>query len=189
MLTPARPAAQTAPEPALKAAFLLNFARFTEWPPDALPAGGPIVFCSTDAEVAAALQAAAYRDRYRVLEDAAARVVVKNRANGTRNPHAELRQAVSAGEVLASPLVAWPLKALETPPLSDGACALVLARGERDIVCDTALKPYDILALVPIIEGAGGSMVAWDGAPITLTHYATAMACGDATLAIALKST
>ena len=84
-----------------------------------------------DGLVAAALQAAAYRDRYRVLEDAAARVVVKNRANGTRNPHAERRQRVTADDVLASPLVAWPLKALETPPLSDGACALVLARGER----------------------------------------------------------
>ncbi|HAM58491.1 MAG TPA: hypothetical protein DCQ64_25005, partial [Candidatus Rokubacteria bacterium] len=84
-----------------------------------------------DGLVAAALQAAAYRDRYRVLEDAAAGVVVKNRANGTRNPHAELRQAVTADDVLASPPVAWPLKALETPPLSDGACALVLARGER----------------------------------------------------------
>ena len=84
-----------------------------------------------DGLVAAALQAAAYRDRYRVPEDAAARVVVKNRANGTRNPHAERRQRVTADDVLASPLVAWPLKALETPPLSDGACALVLARGER----------------------------------------------------------
>ncbi|OGK77924.1 MAG: hypothetical protein A2X53_18445 [Candidatus Rokubacteria bacterium GWA2_70_23] len=84
-----------------------------------------------DGLVAAALQAAAYRDRYRVPEDAAARVVVKNRANGTRNPHAERRQRVTADDVLASPLVAWPLKALETPPLSDGACALVLARSER----------------------------------------------------------
>ena len=84
-----------------------------------------------DGLVAAALQAAAYRDRYRVPEDAAAGVVVKNRKNGARNPHAERRQPVTADDVLASPLVAWPLKALETPPLSDGACALVLARGER----------------------------------------------------------
>ncbi len=84
-----------------------------------------------DGLVAAALQAAAYRDRYRVPEAAAAGVVVKNRANGARNPHAERRLPVTADDVLASPLVAWPLKALETPPLSDGACAFVLARGER----------------------------------------------------------
>ena len=84
-----------------------------------------------DGLVASALQAGAYRDRYRVSEEAAARVVVKNRASGARNPHAERRQPVTADEVLASPVVAWPLKALETPPLSDGACALVLARGAR----------------------------------------------------------
>lgn len=84
-----------------------------------------------DGLVAAALQAGVYRDRYRVPEEAAARVVVKNRASGVRNPHAERRHTVTAHEVLASPMVAWPLKALETPPLSDGACALVLARGER----------------------------------------------------------
>ena len=58
----------------------------------------------------------------------------------------------------------------------------LLARGERDIVCDTALKPYDILALVPIIEAAGGVITGWDGQPITLAHYASALACGDATL-------
>lgn len=52
----------------------------------------------------------------------------------------------------------------------------MLARGARDIVCDTALKPWDILALVPIVEGAGGTVRAWDGAAITLTHADTALA-------------
>lgn len=55
----------------------------------------------------------------------------------------------------------------------------MLARGERDIVCDTALKPYDILALVPIIDGAGGSIRHWDGAAITLSHYDKVIAKGD----------
>ena len=81
--------------------------------------------------VAAALQASAYRLRYGVPEEAAARVVVKNRANGVRNPHAERRAPVTADEVLASPVVAWPLRELETPPLSDGVCGLVLASAER----------------------------------------------------------
>jgi hypothetical protein len=38
-------AAQTASAAALKAAYLLNFVKFSEWPADALTAGGPIVFC------------------------------------------------------------------------------------------------------------------------------------------------
>ena len=37
--------AQTASEPALKAAFLLNFAKFTEWPAEALAPGDAIVLC------------------------------------------------------------------------------------------------------------------------------------------------
>lgn len=66
--------------------------------------------------------------------------------------------------------------------ISKGDCYAygLLAAGQRDIVCDTALKPYDILALVPIIEGAGGKITGWDGAPITLSHYQSALAAGDA---------
>ncbi len=67
--------------------------------------------------------------------------------------------------------------------IADGDCYAygLLARGERDLVVDAGLKPYDILALVPIIEAASGVITGWDGAPITLTHYNTALAAGDAT--------
>ncbi len=30
---------------------------------------------------------------------------------------------------------------------------------------ETNLKPHDIVALVPIIEGAGGMVTTWDGEP------------------------
>jgi hypothetical protein len=40
--------AQSASAPALKAAYLYNFAKFTEWPGDALPAGAPLVMCVVD---------------------------------------------------------------------------------------------------------------------------------------------
>jgi hypothetical protein len=51
-------ATQTVAEPALKAAFLINFARFTEWPADLRPAAAPLRFCTADADVVAALEAA-----------------------------------------------------------------------------------------------------------------------------------
>ena len=44
-LTGARARAQTATAPVLKAAFLLNLAKFVEWPADVVPAGGPITLC------------------------------------------------------------------------------------------------------------------------------------------------
>src|SRR5690242_10131022 len=51
--------AQTASLPALTAAFLVNFAKFTEWPADHLGPSAPLEFCVADAPVADALQAAA----------------------------------------------------------------------------------------------------------------------------------
>ncbi|MBM3131948.1 MAG: thiolase family protein [Chloroflexi bacterium] len=78
-----------------------------------------------------ALQAMSYSSRYGVTEAQAAGVTVKNRSNALDNPLAHLRQKVTMDEVLRSPLLAWPLKELDMPPRSDGACALVLASEKR----------------------------------------------------------
>ncbi len=40
-------------------------------------------------------------------------------------------------------------------------CAL--AAGFVDLVIETDLKPHDIIALVPIVEGAGGVVTTWEG--------------------------
>ena len=39
----------------------------------------------------------------------------------------------------------------------------MLAAGHIDLVVESGLKPYDIVALIPIIEGAGGVVTGWDG--------------------------
>lgn len=39
----------------------------------------------------------------------------------------------------------------------------LLAAGHIDVVVETSLKPYDIVALVPIIERAGGVVTTWEG--------------------------
>ncbi|SFG96674.1 histidinol-phosphatase [Methylobacterium gossipiicola] len=39
----------------------------------------------------------------------------------------------------------------------------MLAAGQIDLVVEAGLKPYDIVALIPIIEGAGGVVTTWDG--------------------------
>ena len=39
----------------------------------------------------------------------------------------------------------------------------MVAAGQMDAVIESGLKPYDIVALVPIIEGAGGVVTTWDG--------------------------
>ena len=40
-------------------------------------------------------------------------------------------------------------------------CAL--AAGFVDLVIETGIRPHDVVALVPIIEGAGGVVTTWDG--------------------------
>lgn len=39
----------------------------------------------------------------------------------------------------------------------------MLAAGHVDLVIEAGLQPYDIVALVPIIEGAGGIVTNWQG--------------------------
>ena len=56
----------------------------------------------------------------------------------------------------------------------------LLASGFVDIVCEASLKPWDYLALVPIVQGAGGLMTDWQGSPLTLSS-------GDRVLASATK--
>jgi acetyl-CoA C-acetyltransferase len=74
--------------------------------------------------------AAYWRARMDVLghtEEAAARVAVKNRRNAMRNPYAHVKKEVTVDEVMNSRPLAWPIKLLDVPPISDGAAAVVLS--------------------------------------------------------------
>ena len=76
------------------------------------------------------LQAVRQMGLHGYTEEHFATVAVKNRRAGARNPFAHLRKEVTLEEVLASPMIAYPIKALEACPTSDGACALVIADDE-----------------------------------------------------------
>lgn len=41
----------------------------------------------------------------------------------------------------------------------------LLAGGHTDLLIETGLKPHDVVALIPIIERAGGRITTWEGAP------------------------
>lgn len=43
----------------------------------------------------------------------------------------------------------------------------LLAAGFIDVVLEAGLKPFDVIALIPIIERAGGRITTWDGKPAT----------------------
>lgn len=48
---------------------------------------------------------------------------------------------------------------------TDAYAYCLLAAGCVDAVVEAGLKPYDIVALIPIIEGAGGMVTTWTGEP------------------------
>ena len=41
----------------------------------------------------------------------------------------------------------------------------MLAAGQIDLIIETAVKPYDIVPLIPIIAGAGGIVTTWENGP------------------------
>jgi myo-inositol-1(or 4)-monophosphatase len=41
----------------------------------------------------------------------------------------------------------------------------MLAAGQIDLIIETELKPHDIVALIPIIHGAGGIITTWENGP------------------------
>jgi len=81
-----------------------------------------------DAISSAALQARRYMDRYAVSEEQCALVSVKNHGNAFRNPYAQLPLRLTVQDVLQSRMLADPIKLLDASPISDGACAIILAR-------------------------------------------------------------
>ncbi|WP_048862113.1 inositol monophosphatase family protein [Acidisphaera rubrifaciens] len=64
----------------------------------------------------------------------------------------------------------------------------LLALGQIDVIAEATLKVWDWAALVPVIEGAGGRMTDWTGAPLRAEGDGRAVAVGDpALLAEALR--
>lgn len=80
----------------------------------------------------AAIQARMYMNANDVSEEHLAMVSVKNLMNAANNPAAHRKMpGLSVEEVLSSKLYYEPIRELTMSPISDGACALVLASEER----------------------------------------------------------
>lgn len=52
----------------------------------------------------------------------------------------------------------------------DGYSYALLATGCGDVIMEADMKPWDYMALVPVVEGAGGYMCDWSGAPLTVLN-------------------
>jgi histidinol phosphatase-like enzyme (inositol monophosphatase family) len=55
----------------------------------------------------------------------------------------------------------------------------LVASGHIDLVIETGLKLHDFAALVPVVEGAGGTMCNWAGDPLNADSAGDVIALGD----------
>jgi acetyl-CoA C-acetyltransferase len=81
---------------------------------------------------AAAIQAGAYMNRYGVSEEQVAGVSVKNLGNAAKNPYALRKMPdIDIDSVMGSRMLYSPIRELNAYPLTDGACALLLAAEDK----------------------------------------------------------
>ena len=88
------------------------------------------------------------------------------------------RQFVSASEKAALEAVSGAARF--TRYGGDCYCYTQLAMGLVDVVIENGLEAYDIQALIPIIEAAGGVVTNWSGGPCD--RGGPVIACGDPAL-------
>lgn len=62
----------------------------------------------------------------------------------------------------------------------DCYCYGLLASGFQDLVIEASLQNYDFMALVPVVEGAGGLASDWNGNPLGLESDGRVVMAGDA---------
>jgi acetyl-CoA acetyltransferase len=90
-----------------------------------------------DAISQAALQARALLDAGLCTERDFADIAVRNLRHANGNPLAQLSGRLDPDALLETPTIASPLRKHDCPPITDGACAVVLAAGDRArTLCD-----------------------------------------------------
>ncbi len=78
-----------------------------------------------------AMYATAHMSKYGTTEEDMARVSVKNRAYGAKNPNAMFQKPINLEDVLKSRMVSYPLKLFDCCANADGAACLIVANGEK----------------------------------------------------------
>ena len=115
------------------------------------------------------------------IKDAIAHVSAKSHANGAMNPKAHLRRAISAEQIKAAPMIAYPLGLFDCCGVSDGAAAAIVTTPE----IAKSLKPnQDIIKVkslqVSASSGEEAQFNSWDGAHFMTTRVAATKAYKEA---------
>lgn len=128
--------------------------------------------------------ATAYAAKYQITEQdlkrAMAQVSVKSHANGVLNPKAHLRKAVTIEQVMAAPIVAYPLGLFDCCGVSDGAACAIVTTVEK--ARDMGIRnPVTVKALqLALSSGEEMGYKGWDGSYFMTTDRCSTMAYKEA---------
>ena len=129
--------------------------------------------------------ATAYGKRWGIpmekIKEAIAHVSWKSHANGTLNPKAHLRNAVSMEQIMAAPMIAYPLGLFDCCGVSDGSAAAIVTTPE----IAKSIKPnQDVITVkalgVSVSSGEEMWGNTWDGCHFVTTRKAATMAYEEA---------
>ena len=124
---------------------------------------------------AVGMMATRYMHRYGATEEDFARVVVRQRRNALRNPYAHLKGHITVEDVMASPMVAYPMKLYDICPRSSGSAAMILATLE--VARERCTRPA-------FINGVGAvTSTVWIGDRVVPTADAEFCELGETALA------
>lgn len=98
-----------------------------------------------DAPAVAALQARALLDAGKATERDFAEIAARSRRDAKNNPEAQLKGDFDVDTLLQAPYLASPLRKHDLPPITDGACAMIIAAEE--VVAKAARPPVWITGL------------------------------------------
>ncbi len=94
--------------------------------------------CGATMPALAGIVTGAYGQEYGLsearLERILCRVAMKNHFNGSQNPYAQFRRAITENEYFSSKVVSTPLRLYDCAPISDGAAAIILTAEPTDVL-------------------------------------------------------
>ncbi|MGD9920216.1 MAG: thiolase family protein [Pseudorhodoplanes sp.] len=93
-----------------------------------------------------AMAAHKHMNRYGTTREQLAKIAVKNRRNGIRNPYSPWLEEITSEQVLNAPMIADPLTRLSCCPVSDGAAAVIMASSK--VAKQYTSKPVEIRSAV-----------------------------------------
>jgi len=129
--------------------------------------------------------ATAYSAKYGIpmekVKEAMAHVSWKSHENGAKNPRAHLRRPVPKEQILAAPMIAYPLGLFDCCGVSDGAACAIVTTPE----IARKIKPNENLVKVKALQisvssGEEALYTKWDGAGMLTTRRAASKAYEEA---------